>query len=396
MVFSKEIIQSKVLSIESENKGSITCIYGQSGCGKTYRALMMKALKEIDVILDGDSVRTYLNDDLGYSDEDRKRNNIRIAKIALMLANQGLRVVISTIRADLAYEWLNGKIEKLYKVHLNENHEEIIEDNNSIIKSKQGVVTEQQRKILKEKFTQENEQKMNMIDINPLIKDVRSSEISMVVFQLIGEQGMSQVPLIKEYLENNSIEKGGKSSINVQINNMIRSKILSRENINTGYRRFIVVDFTSIGLRIFEEIFGKSPVESEKRRLKRENVSVEHGFLIQDTITILKKEFGYKKCILKENGFNIIATKNGKLWDNFIIQPNNYQEEDFIKNLNEIKETTQTLYFVFQNKEQLNHMLNEINIWTNKLENKSLNEITFNFSTLSLLNNREWIETISL
>lgn len=128
MVFSKEIIQRKVLSIESENKGSITCIYGQSGCGKTYRALMMKALKEIDVILDGDSVRTYLNDDLGYSDEDRKRNNIRIAKIALMLANQGLRVVISTIRADLAYEWLNGKVEKLYKVHLNENHEEIIED----------------------------------------------------------------------------------------------------------------------------------------------------------------------------------------------------------------------------------------------------------------------------
>lgn len=128
MVFSKEIVQSKVLSIESENKGSITCIYGQSGCGKTYRALMLKAMKEIDVILDGDSVRTYLNDDLGYSDEDRKRNNIRIAKIALMLANQGLRIVISTIRADLAYEWLDGKIEKLYKVHLNEKHEEIIED----------------------------------------------------------------------------------------------------------------------------------------------------------------------------------------------------------------------------------------------------------------------------
>lgn len=128
MVFSKEIIQRKVLSIESENKGSITCIYGQSGCGKTYRALMLKAMKEIDVILDGDSVRTYLNDDLGYSDEDRKRNNIRIAKIALMLANQGLRIVISTIRADLAYEWLDGKIEKLYKVHLNEKHEEIIED----------------------------------------------------------------------------------------------------------------------------------------------------------------------------------------------------------------------------------------------------------------------------
>ena len=127
-MFSKEEIQKKVLSIETEYKGSITCIYGESGSGKTYRALFMKAFKEIDVILDGDSVRTYLNDDLGYSDEDRKRNNIRIAKIALMLANQGLRVAISTVRADIAYEFLKGKVEKLYKIHLDLNHEEILED----------------------------------------------------------------------------------------------------------------------------------------------------------------------------------------------------------------------------------------------------------------------------
>ena len=127
-MFNKEEIQKKVLSIETEYKGSITCIYGESCSGKTYRALFMKAFKEVDVILDGDSVRTYLNDDLGYSDEDRKRNNIRIAKIALMLANQGLRVVISTVRADIAYEFLKGKVEKLYKIHLDLNHEEILED----------------------------------------------------------------------------------------------------------------------------------------------------------------------------------------------------------------------------------------------------------------------------
>lgn len=127
-MFTKEEIQKKVLSIESDYKGSITCIYGESGSGKTYRALFMKAFKEVDVILDGDSVRTYLNDDLGYSDEDRRRNNIRIAKIALMLANQGIRVAISTVRADIAYEWLKGKVDRLYKIHLDRNHEEIIED----------------------------------------------------------------------------------------------------------------------------------------------------------------------------------------------------------------------------------------------------------------------------
>lgn len=125
-MFSEEEIRKKVLSIETPYKGSITCIYGESGCGKTYKALFMKAFKEIDVILDGDSVRTYLNDDLGYSNEDRKRNNIRIAKIALMLANQGLRVAISTVRADIAYEFLKGKVEKLYKIHLDQNHEEIV------------------------------------------------------------------------------------------------------------------------------------------------------------------------------------------------------------------------------------------------------------------------------
>ena len=127
-MFTKEEIEKKVLSIESDYKGSITCIYGESGCGKTYRALFMKAFKEVDVILDGDSVRTYLNDDLGYSDEDRRRNNIRIAKIALMLANQGLRVAISTVRADIAYEWLEDKVERLHKIHLDKNHEEILED----------------------------------------------------------------------------------------------------------------------------------------------------------------------------------------------------------------------------------------------------------------------------
>ena len=127
-MYTKEEIQKKVISIETEYKGSITCIYGESGSGKTYKALFMKAFKEVDVILDGDSVRTYLNDDLGYSDEDRKRNNIRIAKIALMLANQGLRVAISTVRADIAYEWLKGKVERLHKIHLNDKHEEIIED----------------------------------------------------------------------------------------------------------------------------------------------------------------------------------------------------------------------------------------------------------------------------
>lgn len=59
------------------------------------------------VVLDGDSVRWYINQDLGFSDEDRAENNRRIANIARMLVLQGHDVIISTVRADLAYENLS-------------------------------------------------------------------------------------------------------------------------------------------------------------------------------------------------------------------------------------------------------------------------------------------------
>lgn len=271
-----------------------------------------------------------------------------------------------------------------------------------------NMVTEDQRKLLKQKLAQANEQKMHMMDINPLINDVRSSEIGMAVFRLIGEQGMSQVPLIKEYLESSSIEKGGKSSINVQINNMIRSKILSRENINTGYRRFIVVDFTPIGLRIFEEIFGKSPVESEKRRLTRENASVEHGYLIQDTMTILKKEFGYVKLTIDRHQNtiklgdrktyipDIVATIDGRNWDYIEVERGTHTQKDFNDKLNKMRMVTKTFYFVSQNQEMLNVVIEKTNKWIEEMGKDSLKGITIKFSTLSHLSKRSWSKIISL
>ena len=271
-----------------------------------------------------------------------------------------------------------------------------------------NIVTEDQRKLLKQKLAQANEQKMHMVDINPLINDVRSSEIGMAVFRLIGEQGMSQVPLIKEYLESSSIEKGGKSSINVQINNMIRSKILSRENINTGYRRFIVVDFTPIGLRIFEEIFGKSPVESEKRRLTRENASVEHGYLIQDTMTILKKEFGYVKLTIDRHQNtiklgdrktyipDIVATIDGKTWDYIEVERGTHTQKDFNDKLNKMRMVTKTFYFVSQNQEMLNVVIEKTTKWIEEIGKDSLQGLTIKFSTLSHLSKRSWSKIISL
>ena len=72
----------------------ITWITGNSGSGKTTLA---KKIINIDggILLDGDSMRTCW--ELGFTKDDRIVNNLRIAKIAKVLDQQGFNVVVSTI-----------------------------------------------------------------------------------------------------------------------------------------------------------------------------------------------------------------------------------------------------------------------------------------------------------
>lgn len=91
--------------IEAVIKHTVVCICGESGAGKTTYAVKLN--KDNDyIILDGDAIRKYITYDLGYSLEDRTKNNTIIANIAEMLYHQGKKVIISTVRADIAYSIL--------------------------------------------------------------------------------------------------------------------------------------------------------------------------------------------------------------------------------------------------------------------------------------------------
>lgn len=72
----------------------IQWIYGASGSGKT--TLARKMLDARTVHLDGDDMRRVWTD-LGFGEEDRMTNNIRIAQLARVLDRQGFDVVVSTI-----------------------------------------------------------------------------------------------------------------------------------------------------------------------------------------------------------------------------------------------------------------------------------------------------------
>ena len=80
---------------------------GLSGAGKTTlaSALQKQLVSENywTYLLDGDKIRKGLNQDLGFSDEDRKENIRRIAEVSKLMLDAGLIVIsafISPFRAD--------------------------------------------------------------------------------------------------------------------------------------------------------------------------------------------------------------------------------------------------------------------------------------------------------
>lgn len=82
-------------------KGVVIWLYGLSGSGKsTIANLAERALHEagrFTVILDGDNLRSGLNNNLGFSDEDRAENIRRNAEVARLFAEQGVITFVSVI-----------------------------------------------------------------------------------------------------------------------------------------------------------------------------------------------------------------------------------------------------------------------------------------------------------
>ena len=84
-----------------DQKGCVLWLYGLSGAGKsTLASALEKKLHEEGImtqLLDGDNIRTGLNNNLGFSDEDRYENIRRIAEVAKLFANAGIVTIASFI-----------------------------------------------------------------------------------------------------------------------------------------------------------------------------------------------------------------------------------------------------------------------------------------------------------
>ena len=84
----------------------ITWITGNSGSGKT---TLSNKIRKNEIQLDGDDLRKVWTD-LGFTEQDRREQNIRTANLALLLERQGFDVIISTI---CPYKDLRDQVKKM-------------------------------------------------------------------------------------------------------------------------------------------------------------------------------------------------------------------------------------------------------------------------------------------
>lgn len=91
----KEVEEISATKIRNSQK-RIIWLTGNVGSGKTSLAYLLKERLNA-IVLDGDELRASISTDLGFSKRDRDAHNMRVARLAKILNDQNLNIVVSVI-----------------------------------------------------------------------------------------------------------------------------------------------------------------------------------------------------------------------------------------------------------------------------------------------------------
>jgi adenylylsulfate kinase len=115
---------------QSNCKGRVLWFTGLSGSGKSTIAIELESILRnkniLSKILDGDILRAGLNNNLGFSEEDRTENIRRTAEVAKMFSDTGFLVIVAFITPTQAMRDLARSIignENFVEIYINSSLE---------------------------------------------------------------------------------------------------------------------------------------------------------------------------------------------------------------------------------------------------------------------------------
>ena len=100
-------------------------IIGLSGSGKTYISKKIGnnfSKKSKFVHIDGDNIRNIFSNDLGYSENDRKKNAARISKLTKFLSDQNINLIVSVLsNFPFWLKWNKKNIKNYFEIYIKVN-----------------------------------------------------------------------------------------------------------------------------------------------------------------------------------------------------------------------------------------------------------------------------------
>jgi len=107
LIAPRSLISREMREEKQNHRGMAFWLTGMSGAGKSTLAHIAEAVlfrQDVNVlVLDGDAVRSGLCRDLGFSTEDRRENNRRVAELARLFAQSGQICICALISPSAAF-----------------------------------------------------------------------------------------------------------------------------------------------------------------------------------------------------------------------------------------------------------------------------------------------------
>lgn len=210
----------------------------------------------------------------------------------------------------------------------------------------------------------ENAMMAHMIDLTDLEK--RFNGAMWLVLSIIGGAGVAKYPEIERRVME-AEPAAVKSKVRTATQELFKMKVLDQESLNLPLTpRILVYKLADIGIRLYRKHFGKTPVESEIDRVRKEHDNLEHGYGIMDLERVLTECGRYRSVQIFNRSRAISISENRKYVPDIIALPitgsyTEYMEyergyhtqPDFNAKCNKMCKVTRFLNFVAPNRQVL-------------------------------------------